>query len=140
MSTPRKTRVVCVDDGRDTRAVFALMLGQDSAFEIVGCLSTTNDLEQCIARTSPDVVVLDLWIPGEAPLDVLRRMRARFADVRFLVLSSDDDGQQVERAFACGALGYAVKDGNYERLAAAIQKVAAGQRVRPVGGARNRSD
>lgn len=139
MSPTRRIRVVCVDDGHDTRAVFALTLGQDAAFEVVQCLSTTNGLEECIAEHGPDVVMLDLWIPGESPLDVLRRSRERLGDVRFLVLSSDDDPQQVERAFACGALGYAVKDGNYERLADAIRKVAAGHRVRPLGGARNRS-
>jgi hypothetical protein len=88
---------------------------------------------------SREALVLD----GTFWADLIENMRAarsRFPGVRFLVLSSDDDPVQIDRAMAAGASGFAVKDGNFDALAAAIHKVAAGETVQPGGGMRNRND
>jgi DNA-binding NarL/FixJ family response regulator len=137
MNTGKRLRVVCVDDSAETRAVFALVMQDDAEFEAVE-LSHTRELEPCIKAAPPDVVVLDLWMPGQDSLEVMQHVKTRFPHVRFLVFSSDDDPGQIERAFASGATGFAVKDGDFEKLAAAIRKVAAGEIVRPRGGVRNR--
>jgi DNA-binding NarL/FixJ family response regulator len=138
MNATKRIRIVCVDDSAETRAVFALLMQGDAEFDAVEPLSHTGKVEQCIAATCPDVVVLDLWMPGQDSLEVMRDAKTKFPHVRFLILSSDDDPKQIERAFANGASGFAVKDGNFERLATAIRKVAAGETVRPQGGARNK--
>jgi DNA-binding NarL/FixJ family response regulator len=132
-----KIRIVCVDDSAETRALFGLLMSGDSDLETVDRLGHTTELEPCIATARPDVVVLDLWMPGQDPMAVMRDAKARMPVLHFLVLSSDDDPAQIERAFENGATGYAIKDGNFERLVAAIREVAAGHTVRPAGGARN---
>jgi DNA-binding NarL/FixJ family response regulator len=66
----------------------------------------------------------------------MRDAKAKFPAVQFLVLSADDSVEHVARAFEYGATGYALKDGNFELLAAAIRKVANGESCRPSGGLR----
>jgi DNA-binding NarL/FixJ family response regulator len=137
MTAAQRIRLVCVDDNAETRAVFALLVNDSTEFEVVETLSQARKLEACMAVARPDVVVLDLWMPGQDSLTVLREVKLAFPHVHFLVLSSDDDPAQIERAFASGATGFAIKDGDFERLATALRRVAAGETVRPRGGVRN---
>jgi DNA-binding NarL/FixJ family response regulator len=138
LSSARRLRVICVDDSAETRAVFALVLRDEAGLEVLPSLSSAHALEQSIAETQPDVVVLDLWIPGQDTLGIMSMAKATFPHVHFLVLSSDDDPKQIQRAMSHGASGFALKDGDFERLFAAIRKVAGGEKVRPVGGYRSR--
>jgi DNA-binding NarL/FixJ family response regulator len=85
------------------------------------------------------VVALDLWIPGQDSLAILRGVKENHPHVNFLILSADDSDQHVERAFANGATGYELKDGNFERLARAIRVVARGEQLRPRSEMRGRS-
>jgi hypothetical protein len=67
-----RVRFLCVDDSKETRNLFALMLGDAPAFDGVGSLSGVADLEWTIAESRPDVVILDRWIPGSEPLSAMR--------------------------------------------------------------------
>ena len=136
MSAAQKTRIICVDDSKETRDLFELLLDDGSAFEVVASLSDVSRLEETIARTRPALVLLDRWMPGPDSLDAMREALVNFPDVRFLVLSSDDDPAEVDQAIAKGASGYVLKDGDFQALVGAIARVAAGERVRPRGGLR----
>jgi DNA-binding NarL/FixJ family response regulator len=136
MRAAPKTRIICVDDHKETRDLFELLLDEKSAFEVVASLNDVSGLQESIARTRPALVLLDRWMPGPDSLDTMQEALANFPDVRFLVLSSDDDPSEVDQAIAKGASGYVLKDGDFQALVAAIARVAAGEQIRPRSGLR----
>jgi two-component system, NarL family, response regulator DesR len=134
--TAPRLRVIFIDDSKETRDLFALLSEDGAAFTSVGTLSEVSQLQKVIEDLRPDAIVLDRWMPGPDALDAMHDALARFPESRFLILSSDDDPGEVDRAFAKGAAGYVLKDGNLDVLADAIVRVAAGELVRPRPGQR----
>ena len=129
-------RLVCVDDNAEILGAMSLLFDGSGGIESVACLEHTRDLEPVITEKKPHVVAVDYWMPGQDALGAMRDAKVKFPDVQFLVLSADDSQEHVDRAFTCGATGYALKDGNFELLAAAIRTVAGGASWRPSGGMR----
>jgi two-component system, NarL family, response regulator DesR len=134
--TGTKPRVIFVDDSKETRDLFSFLSEDGAAFTSVGALSEVSQLQKAIEDLRPDAVVLDRWMPGQDTLDAMRKALDRFPASRFLILSSDDDPGEVERAFAKGASGWILKDGNLDAVADAIVRVVAGELVRPRPGQR----
>jgi DNA-binding NarL/FixJ family response regulator len=127
----RTIRVLCVDDHAEIRRLFALVMRGYADLEDVGALDSTEQLEERIAELRPDVILLDLSMPGRRPLEALPVARERFPDVRFLVSSAYDDPAIVEAAIRAGATGFLVKGGSFDDLAEAIRKVARDETVLP---------
>jgi DNA-binding NarL/FixJ family response regulator len=136
MNTKEKIRLVCVDDNAEILGAMSLLFDGSNGIESVACVEHTRELEPAIMEKQPHVVAMDYWMPGQDSLAAMKQAKARFPDVQFLVLSADDAEEHVERAFTYGATGYALKDGNFEQLAAAIRNVAAGESWRPARGIR----
>jgi DNA-binding NarL/FixJ family response regulator len=132
-ATQGKTRVLWVDDNPDLLELYAELFNFRwlADFESVGFLSTLDKLEEEIATRSPDLVVLDLSMPGRNPLEAMRACLATSAAVRFVIYSAHDQGFIIERAVAAGAAAYKVKDGNLEALTQCLRRVAEGERVFP---------
>jgi DNA-binding NarL/FixJ family response regulator len=120
-----------VDDRVEFRRLFELFMEEHPDLEIVGMTARATGLEDKVSRLRPDVVVLDVSMPGEDPLEVMSAIKQRYSGVRFLVFSLRDDGETIERAIAAGADGYAVKEGSFEALAHTIRRVARGESVLP---------
>jgi DNA-binding NarL/FixJ family response regulator len=74
-----------------------------------------------------DVIILDLWIPGEKPLDNVRRLKNKFPLKPILVYSTEDSREWIRKMFNAGVKGYVIKDASREELKNAIENVAAGQ-------------
>ena len=122
-------RVMLVDDHTIVRVGFRMLLqSADSDIEIVAEADSGEDALQQLAARPVDVVVLDLSMPGMGGLEALRRLRARDARVRVLVLSAHEDTAHPRRVLAAGALGYLSKRSAPEALVQAVRQVAAGQR------------
>jgi DNA-binding NarL/FixJ family response regulator len=120
-----------VDDRVEFRRLFELYIQDHPDFEVVGMCFRADDLEDEIESLSPDVVVLDLSMPGRDPLEALESTKKRYAAVEFLVFSLSDEDEIVEKAMAAGATGYMIKEGGFDDLAAAIRATAKGERVTP---------
>jgi two-component system response regulator NreC len=85
----------------------------------------------------PDVILLDVVMPGESGIDVLPRLLKESPDSKVLVLSMQDDPSYVREAFAAGASGYVLKEAADEEVVAAVREIANGGRyVHPALGAR----
>lgn len=121
-------RVLLVDDHTVVRTGFRLLLETVGDVRVV---AEADSGEAACARfdeSTPDVVVLDLSMPGMGGLETIRRLRARDKDVRTLALSAHDDAMHARRALRQGALGFLSKRTAPETLLEAVRMVAAGQR------------
>lgn len=128
------TRILVVDDRVEFRRLFELYMQDHADFEIVGMCFRADDLEDEIESLSPDVIVLDLSMPGREPLEAMEAAKKRFPSVHFLVFSLSDEDETVDKAIAAGATGYMVKEGGFDDLAAAIRSTARGEKVTPKRG------
>lgn len=124
-------RVLCVDDHLEIRRLFELVLKEQDGIEIVGMSDSAEDLEQRIEEHRPEVVVLDISMPGRNPVDAMREAKEQYPAVRFLVSSSYDDPGMIERVFQAGANGYLVKGSAFEELADSIRRVTRDEKVVP---------
>lgn len=121
------TRVLLVDDHAVVRMGFRMLL-EGSGIDVAGEAGDGEQACQEVARLKPDVVVLDLSMPGMGGLEALRRMLAQQPRLRVLVLSAHEDTAHPSRALRAGALGYLAKRGAADELIAAVRAVARGER------------
>ncbi len=129
-------RILLVDDHAVLRAGLRLLLEREADVVAVGDAATAEDAVRALPRLRPDVVVMDVEMPGMGGLEGAREIRRRAPGTRILFLSMHDQARDVRRAFDAGADGYLLKSAADEELVRAIRAVAAGERyVHPALGA-----
>ena len=121
-------RVLLVDDHAVVRTGFRLLLQAHPDITVAGEADSGESACQRYLELTPDVVVMDLGMPGMGGLEALRRIRAHHAQARVLALSAYDDPLHARRALREGARGFLSKRSAPEALLEAICAVAAGQR------------
>ena len=124
-----KTRVLIVDDAADHVRLCTILLGAESDMEVVGSLGTADSLAETAAKLEPDVVLLDLRMPGKPPLEALRELLTRRPTARVIVCSGFDGPEYVEQSRAAGAWGHLVKTLDVNEMVARVRKVARGDRA-----------
>ncbi len=121
-------RVMLVDDHAVVRTGFRLLLQAHTEVVIVAEAESGEVACQRYLEIAPDVVVLDLAMPGMGGLEALRRIRAHHPQARVLALSAHDDPMHARRALREGALGFLSKRSAPEALIEAVTTVGAGRR------------
>jgi two-component system, NarL family, invasion response regulator UvrY len=121
-------RVLLVDDHAVVRMGFRLLLQSVAEMSVVAEAESGEAACQLYLELNPDVVVMDLAMPGMGGLEALRRIRARHAQAQVLTLSAHDDPMHARRALQEGALGFLSKRSAPEALLEAVTVVAAGRR------------
>jgi len=122
-------RVVLVDDHAVVRMGFRMLLqAPGSDIEVVGEAADGEALLKGLPQWQPEVVVMDLTMPGLGGLETLRRLRTRDDAPRVLVLSAHEDTAYPRRALNAGAQGFVSKRSAPETLPEAIRAVAQGKR------------
>ena len=121
-------RVLLADDHAVVRTGFRLLLQTQSDVSVVGEAASGEAACQLYTELVPDVLVLDLAMPGMGGLETLKRIRAKHAQARVLALSAHDDPVHARRALQEGALGFLSKRSAPETLLEAVTIVAAGWR------------
>ena len=101
-------RLLLVDDHALVRMGFRMLLG-GAGIEVVAELDRGEDLVSTWQQLRPDVVVMDLAMPGMGGLEALRRLLAIEEQARVLILSAHEDTAHPQRALRAGALGYLTK-------------------------------
>ena len=125
MSAP--IRLVIVDDHSVVREGLRAFLRLQSGIEVVGEAAGATDALRVARESSPDVVLLDLVMPGGDGVGAIRGLIDAAPAVRVLVLTSFADDAQIFAAMAAGAAGYLLKDIDPEALADGIRDVHAGR-------------
>jgi len=121
-------RVLLVDDHAVVRTGFRLLLQARSDVAVVGEAESGEAACQRYVELAPDVVVMDIAMPGMGGIEALRRIRAHDPQARVLALSAHDDPMHARRALREGALGFLSKRSAPEALLEAVAGIGAGQR------------
>ena len=129
--------VVLVDDHAVVRSGLRLLLDAQDDIEVVGEAGTAKDAIFRARALKPDVIRLDVVMPGESGIDVLPQLLKESPETNVLVLSMQDDPSYVREAFAAGASGYVLKEAADEEVVSAVREIAGGGHyVHPALGAR----
>lgn len=120
------TRVVVADDHLLVRAGITTLLEDIPDVDVVGEASNGADAVKRVAELSPDVLFLDLTMPGMSGFEVLAQINESHPGVRVVILSMHDTAEHVLRALKLGASGYMLKDVFPDELAQAIRAVNKG--------------
>jgi prevent-host-death family protein len=126
-----KVRVVLVDDQELMRTAFRIILDETEDIEVVGEARDGGDAVEVVRRARPDVVLMDIRMPGIDGIEASRRIRSQVAaaEPRILVLTTFDLDEYVYEALRAGASGFLLKDALTADLIAAVRTVAAGEAV-----------
>ncbi|GAA2725448.1 response regulator [Cellulomonas aerilata] len=120
-------RVVLVDDHRLVRAGLQSLLDSTDDLQVVGAASDGAEALALVAELTPDIVLMDLSMPGMDGVEATRRITALGLDVQILVLTSFSEGDRVRRTLDAGAVGYLLKDSDPEELLRGVRAVVRGE-------------
>ena len=130
-------RVLIVDDHAVVRSGLKLLLEAEADITVVAEAGSADDGVRAARLEKPDVVLLDVVMPGRSGIEATPELRKAAPSAKVLVLSMQDDPSYVREAFAAGASGYLLKEAADVELVQAVREVASGARyVHPALGAR----
>ena len=124
--TPRH-RVYVVDDHPLVRASLIALIDRQPDLQVSGEAADSFAAFNALLRTPADVAVIDLALPGESGLELIKRLQALTPTPRVLVVSMHDEFSFAERALRAGALGYVMKHESTEKVIEAIRSVVEGR-------------
>ena len=116
-------RLLIVDDQRLMREGLRTLLELERGFEIVGEAGDGQAALEAYAALQPDVVLMDIRMPGMDGVEATRRLRAQWPAARVIILTTFDDDTNVFEGLRAGALGYLLKDLSGQELANAVRTV-----------------
>ena len=122
-------KVLCVDDSPDIARLMHMSIDAEPDLSSVGFLLTADDLVDEVARSKPNVVLLDLTMPGKSPLAALGELNEAHPETKTIVYSGYDDEESITRAVDSGAWGYVSKHHDLKAILDAIRRVAGGELV-----------
>ena len=121
-------RILIVDDHPIVRQGLRSALADAKDMKVIG---EAKDGAEALAKartTSPDLILLDISLPGQSGLEVLKHLQAEMPSIRVLILSSYPEKQYAVRCLRNGALGYLTKESASEELVTAIRRIADGRK------------
>ncbi|MDF7800426.1 response regulator transcription factor [Pontiellaceae bacterium B1224] len=126
----RKIRVMLVEDNPEYRNVIDLALEDEKDIELISQFGTSEialrSLQDMSTRKVPDLVLLDLRLPGMDGLDSLPYFRTALPDAKIMILTQSDDEADVLRAISRGASGYLLKSSTLDQITEGIYSIIAG--------------
>ena len=122
----KKTTIVLVDDHAVVRAGVRRLLEQEPLFEVIGEAESGEKAYQIFGELKPDVMVMDLSMPGMGGLEGIRRILMRYEKAKILVLSMHEDLSFANQALKLGAKGYLTKNTLADDLVKSIETVTQG--------------
>jgi len=124
-------RVLVVDDHRIVREGLSLIIGREKDVNVAGFAATGEEAVAAYERDRPDIVLMDLQLPGISGVDAIRGIRRANPSARIVVLTMYDGDEDIYRALEAGATTYLLKDSLSDDLIRVIREVHAGGRPMP---------
>jgi two-component system response regulator NreC len=126
-SEPEKIRIVIADDHAIVRRGLRQLLEDEGSYEVVAEASDIEAARRYVRGHRPDVLVLDLNMPGEASLDAIPQLRGEFPDTQIVVLTMQSEPAYARAALSAGVLGYVLKESADTELVDAVRAAMNGQ-------------
>lgn len=126
-SMNKKIRVLMIDDHPIVRSGIRMLLEKAGDIEVVGEAERGDDAVGLLKRLKPDVLLLDMEMPGKTGVEVAREVEAARLPVRVLALSAHDDEEYIMNLLANGAAGYLTKEEALDTIVDAVHGVANGE-------------
>lgn len=131
MPKSKPIRILVVDDHHVVRSGLAASLGLEEDLEVVAEAGDSDEAQAQFRQHQPDVVLMDLRLPGANGTAATAALRREWPNARVLMFTTFDGDEDVYRAMQAGALGYLLKSAPREELLRAIRTVACGERFLP---------
>ncbi len=122
-------RLLLADDHTLFRQILRRSLAGHPRFEVVGEAADTDETIRQARDLRPDMVLMDLGMPGEGGVAATRTLRAEMPSVEVVVVTGSEEQEDLQAALAAGARGYVLKSSNYDALVASLVAIAEGQTV-----------
>ncbi|MBP6624392.1 MAG: response regulator transcription factor [Chitinophagaceae bacterium] len=126
MKNDTKLKVILFDDHEAVRTSIQLMIEDMAQAELIGAFENCDTLMNDILYCKPDVVILDISMPGMNGIDAVKEIRKKYENLPILMLTTFDDDAHVFDAISVGANGYLLKNASIQKLAEAIVDVHEG--------------
>lgn len=123
----KRLRVLLVDDHEVVRVGLRALIERQPGMEVVGEAATAREAVSQTGRFAPDVVVLDVRLPGSSGLEACRQIKARWPETRIIILTSFPDDEVLFDAISAGADGYVLKQVGSDDLIRALERVGRGE-------------
>jgi two-component system, NarL family, response regulator DevR len=120
-------RILLVDDHEVVRVGLRTLIERHATLQVVGEAGAAREAIEQVGRLQPDVVVLDIRLPGSSGVDACREIKERWPEVRVIILTSFPDDDVLFDAIAAGADGYVLKQVGSDELITALQRVGRGE-------------
>lgn len=120
-------RVLIVDDHALVRLGLMTLIDDQPNLTVVGEAGTADEAVRQVEALRPDIVLMDIRMPGEGGIEATRQIIARFPETRVIILTSFAEDELVLRAIQAGAVGYVLKQADNEELLRAIAAVSRGE-------------
>jgi DNA-binding NarL/FixJ family response regulator len=121
-------RVLLVDDHPVLRTGLVRLIDSKHEFLVCGEASTAQDAMALIRTLGPDLVIVDIGLPGTSGIELTKTIRAEFPKLPVLILSMHEEALYATRALRAGAMGYIVKQDAIDNIAAALREALNGRR------------
>src|SRR5260370_22560687 len=125
---PNKKRILLVDDHPVLRKGVVRLIDSKHEFLVCGEASTAQDAMALIRKLGPQLVIVDIGLPGTSGIELTKTIRAEFPKLPVLILSMHEEALYASRALRAGAMGYIVKQDAIDNIAVALQEALAGRR------------
>jgi len=122
-----KQRILLVDDHEVVRLGLKSLLERHPQFDVIGEASSAREALEQVANNHPDVVVMDIRLPGTSGIEACEEITSRFPETRVLMLTSYAEDEMLFSAIRAGASGYVLKQIGGDELVRALEAVARGE-------------
>ena len=119
-------KIVLVEDDSVIRESFEFLLNEEEGYAVVAAFPSAEDAIRSIAALDPDVILLDIQLPGLSGLEALPKLKSLVPDVAVIILSVNEHQDSVFEALAKGASGYLTKNTAPEKILEAVNEVMLG--------------
>ena len=119
--------VLLVDDHEVVRLGLTTLINDEADMRVVGEAATTTEALRAVEDLHPDVVLMDIRLPGEGGIEATRIIRERFPDIKVVILTSYANDELLLSAIRVGAVGYILKQVGNDKLLRAIRAGAVGE-------------
>ncbi len=122
-----KQRILLVDDHEVVRLGLRTLLDHHAHFEVIGEASTAKEALEQVARLHPDIVLMDIRLPGTSGIEACEEVTTHFPETRVVMLTSYAEDEMLFSAIRAGASGYVLKQISSEDLIRALEAVGRGE-------------